>query len=72
MTLLDSDATPLIQLALPSSLLPSLVHVLPDAHEMMSEAAPSGYPWAFAMALNGMLLVAAVNQASHFLRFQSS
>lgn len=37
------------------------MHVLPDAHEMMSEAAP-GYPWAFVMALNGVLLILAVNQ----------
>jgi hypothetical protein len=38
-----------------------LVHVLPDANEMMTEAAP-GYPWAFVMALNGVLLIVAINQ----------
>lgn len=42
-----------------------MVHVLPDANEMMAAAAP-GFPWAFAFALFGVLLNVAVNQVCVF------
>ena len=48
-----------------------IVHVLPDAHEMLVEASPN-YPLAFAMALNGVLLIVALNQLSRELSLSLS